>query len=280
MKKKVLILGTSHSESSCRRAPGEKIDRLFGGRWHDYIRDEYNVETFNLSRSNCTVEQQFQVVWEYFSMNPDQRFDLCIIEGRSIEATVSIPMVKKIGRCVDEVDETDITPNEYVWDSWTDYWRMRSEKRVDDWTKDQFDRFEVMDSRYQEGDEHGMKYMYNPWYADYAHSALHSIHQWSSNIAMIKFLEKYCAHVKWYSFGTSKQFGDPDHEYNKLGRELLAEYSLFDHNDDTLFPQIRWDSSWDRDSGMRCDCEHYNEDGHRRFFYELIKPNIDKLNIL
>lgn len=269
--KNMLVIGTSHSESSCQRVPGGSIEKFMVERWFDFIQQEYNIDdVVNLSRSNCTVDQQFAMIYNYFKINPEKRFKYCIIEGRAVESTVSTP--NHVNNLSDHVDPNSFESVEDLYYSWSDEYRRSRE--IGTIPKKFFDRFDVMDSRVTQDD--GVKFFYNDWYADYAHSYLHCFQHWSANLAMIKFLEKYCEKVIWYSFSTSKNFHDPQHPMNLLAKELIGDWSMFDKDDEKYFPVIQWDETYSEPQyNTRCECGHLNENGMRKFFYEKLKPRLD-----
>ena len=73
-KKRVLIIGTSHSESTCVTydEPNnvqylQNSDRNL--RWHDYFKTEYDCEVVNLSKAAVTAQGQLFATYNYFLDN-------------------------------------------------------------------------------------------------------------------------------------------------------------------------------------------------------------------
>ena len=89
--KKALILGTSYSVSMCH---GHKstVDgvRLMSGRWHDYLKTEYGYEVTNISQAGTTPAMQLAALLLYLEQNPEERWDIAILEGRNIEYSMSM----------------------------------------------------------------------------------------------------------------------------------------------------------------------------------------------
>lgn len=265
----MLIIGTSHSEASCQRVEGGYIEKIeIGKRWFELIQEEYGIDhVMNLSRSNCTTEQQFMVAYNYKKQNPDVTFDYAIVEGRCIESTVSSPIrnIKNL-----DVHPEDNNLNEFIWDHWTDDFRHR-QSTDDDFVKRIYEPISQMDSRVDKSD--GEKYYHNDWYVDYAHSYLHAVHLWTANKALISFLEEFCGKVAWYSFSTSSRFHDHNNPLNIMGKDLIGNNALFDKNDEQTFPEIKFPTDYD---DHRCKCNHLNESGHKKLFDEILKPRLDE----
>jgi len=90
--KKALILGTSHSFAICvghKKAIG-KASQLISGRWHDYLKTEYGYEVTNISQAGTSPAMQLAALLLYLEQNPEERWDIAILEGRNIEYSMSM----------------------------------------------------------------------------------------------------------------------------------------------------------------------------------------------
>lgn len=287
MSKRVLIIGTSHSQAVCQDS-GKEIETYTDGRWFDYLYTEYGAEVFKLARSGATAEEQLIAVYNYFKTNPSEKFDFCIVEGRSVQVGVSSPQRQILGFGDEDFDfKNSLDINPYVYNSWTDDYINNLKKHGPEYTK----HFTFADRI----DTHGVdsKFVDKPylteWMIDYTMSYLHSIHIWSTNRTMIEFLKNYCDEVKWFSFDCHGDLvkRDPEtgeilddiHPYNIMADDFIGNYYLFDDPINNPFIDWQWSEEWGDWIDKRCDCGHLNKQGHHRLFYEFIKPSVDKLKI-
>ena len=256
--KRALIVGTSHSEGACRDKPGTPSKRLSSGRWHDYLKTDHGYEVVNMSRSNCTAQQQLVTVMSYFMDNPHERFDLCIVEGRSIDGTVSQPQPWITG----------ISGEHTIKDRYS-YWILDSKYKIN--TNKFADVFGVMSSQ---SDNRVPEYM--PYYVDYVHSFQRVIDTWGSNFAMCKYLDQFCDVVRFHTHTTSKEYENIEHEFHNYGWELMKPYC----ENKQVMVQLDLDYGDEEHQfhlvNDRCGCKHFNEKGHRKLWYNVLYPMYKK----
>jgi len=240
--KRILIVGTSHSEATCQRTENGPIDRMNSGRWYDYFKDLGHSVTC-LARAGCTVEQQFMAVHSYFQENPNAKFDLAIIEGRSLETNVSIPGTPGPSKI-----------------TYADFWRRYDTSLG----KDENYRWEIDNVDSQKIEQYPE---YKPYYVDYVFSLLHSVQHWSTNYAMCKLIEEHADVVKWFAFSTATIFNkNPELKELAIGYDMMKSY--FISEDCWPYPRLRFDND------MICACHHMNENGHSHFWNEFIYPRV------
>lgn len=252
--KKVLILGTSHSQATCANN-GELPQVFHSGRWHDYFRDDLGWEVVNLSRSSITAQQQMELLLKYHIDNPEHQFDLAVVEGRGLEANSSMP-----GEFNDE--------------------------RLWDWILDNPDEgeapYEV--DRMTPGETLTTKHTerFLPWYADYIMSMHHAIDSYSINRAMCTYLDKFCDNVRYICIGTSTAIPD-DHKNYQLGKQLLSEFlfktqPIIDNCKVDTWPALNApDFYHQNERKYLCDCNHMNLTGHKYLWENLIKPEVKNI---
>lgn len=254
--KRALIIGTSHSEATCQDSETGMIERIpRGKRWQDNL-ENYGYEVTTLARAACTMQHQFLVTYCYLQDNPDIHYDLVIIEGRAMEANMSIPVPST------DKFSTESFDNEELYHRWlTDITLKRPE--------------ELEFTRVDPGDVLDTFPEYAPYVADYLHSVLHGVDTWAVNLAMIKMLEKRANVVKWLTFSTSEKYNfsnldsKPLKELN-MGKVLLGDYLLHP----SQWPCVDFTLADGFDKDVYCICNHFNEKGHKLFWEVHIKPYI------
>lgn len=240
--KRVLIVGTSHSEATCQYEKDGTYERLHGRRWQDYLED-HECKVTTIARAGTTVELQYMAVHAYFQDNPDAVFDIAVIEGRSIETTISMP----------GESYTDKLPYEHFWKR---YDTSRSVK--------EFEQREIVaiDS---EKIQHTPELV--PYYVEHVFSLNHAVNTWSTNYALCSLIATRANVVKWFAFSNSDVYvKNPEHKHMKLGKDILSDFLLSDE----LWPTVDFQLNGDE----LCHCKHMNELGHKRFWREAIYPNI------
>lgn len=243
--KRVLIIGTSHSEANCQRQDNEPIEIVREGRWHDYFKD-HGWEVVNISRGGCSTQMQFMATASYFHDNPDAHFDLALVEGRSMETNVSIP--------------TSFTYAELNHGDFYKHW-------LDDHPTKKGDVSTLINA-----DSHFIEKFpeYQGWYADYVHSLTHATDLWAANYALCSLISKYATVVKWFTFSASMKFVvNPNQPQITLGYDIMKDYILED-----TWPWINFDNMPD---DAYCYCKHLNEKGHKIFWDDYIFPRIKKI---
>jgi len=280
--KKVLVVGTSHSQAVCKNRD-DRINRiLLRDRWFDHLHEHWDVEILKLAKSGCSPEEQLISVYNYTKMNPDSYWDLAIIEGRSVQVGVSSPKRNIMGFPLNNDDRDDfdfemgITPSPWPYYTWTDSW---CQTYVDSgYSKHELRNFSYAD-RIDTHNCDGVNFQHKPylrdWMIDYTNSYLHSIHVWSTNRAMCELLNKHSKHVTWFSFDCGDDLMDPHHPYNTMAHDFIGDYYLLD-SQNTPHIHWEWDEKWGDWNDQKCDCGHLNEEGHRRLYMQHIYPNIVK----
>ena len=92
------------------------------------------------------------------------------------------------------------------------------------------------------------------YFNEYVYSPLHWTDCYFVNLGLIRYLEKHCKIVKWFSLGYSKKV--PKH-YIDWGYELLKDNAIG-------WPYIPIISD-------QCGCGHPNEQGHKNIADEVYK---------
>lgn len=240
--KRVLVVGTSHSEATCQYEKNGTYERLKGNRWQDYF-EEHDCEVTTIARAGTTVELQYMAVHAYFQEHPDITFDLAIIEGRSMETTISMPGTVETDKLV-----------------YSSFW-----KRYDtSLTVKEYEQREVLavdSERIQDTPN------FVPYYVEHVFSLNHAVNTWSTNYALCSLIATRAGVVKWFAFSNSAEFAEnPNHRHMLLGKDILRDFIFSDE----LWPTIDFQSNKED----LCECKHLNERGHARFWKEKIYPNV------
>lgn len=305
-KKRVLIIGTSHSEGSCTtfEEPERGVQKLFQmGQltWHDYFKKEYDYEVVNISKSAVTPQGMLWATYNYFLDHPDSKFDLVIIEGRGIENNVSVP-VPRIGTYDNPTDSELMkqASNEYYDIDNIDSRKVWQHFVEDDKRTNKIWVYDLIHHMSADSEERIPKLM--EWYVTYAKSALHLVDIWASNVALINLCEQHSENVRffcWYSDEIHR-----DSYADMMGINLIPDKNhlfgdtkykiFFDHFDDAHrdYPESYpipeefleyedWDAEYENKHQVyHCQCHHLNEWGHKRLWKQMIEPRLKKLNLL
>lgn len=240
--KRALIVGTSHSEATCQRNKGDLILRIDNDRWHDYLRDQ-NYQVTCIARAGTTVELQFMAVHSYFQENPDAKFDIAIVEGRSLETNITMP-----GQI-----ETDKLVYEHFWKR---YDTSRTVKEYESRELLAIDSYKIEETPELQ-----------PYYVEHMFSLNHAVNTWSTNYALCKLIETRANIVKWFAWSTADEFiNNTEAKQMRLGYDIMKDYLL----DKDWWPSH--DIEFNRDE--LCACKHLNENGHKRFWREYMFPRI------
>jgi len=247
---KVLIIGTSHTEASCRRHKDDNhVERMMQGRYHDYFKTEFGWETTVIAQGGVTPQAQLYAVTAYFADHPDEKWDLCLFEGRNIETTVMIP------------HGNDLTkPSPPTWDEM--YHRFVDK---DYYHKDYEYPFYCLTIGTEKFDNGGVFHQYTHWADNYVLTPNQMLDFFGCNRAIISLVEERCPIVKFWVFSHPFEVlrNDPDYQFIKpFGEQILGKYFLFDD------PWKNVDVPMD----MRCTCNHPNEQGHKWMWDNVIKP--------
>lgn len=277
MTKRVLIIGTSHSEASCakERFPNGNIKHQQlpkGTRWFDYIENDYDAEVTKLARSGCTATEQYMALASYFKDNPDTYFDLVLVEGRGTEPNMAVPVLEDNATPVEDYDY--LTRDRWFYDSWQDqeyqltqhnterrYWgRLSPHEIPDQW----LDR--------NNPNHYLVKYM-----ETYLLSDLHHIENLTINYALCKLAKTKSSLVKWFTFTFVEFEKKPwvlDMYLDQLGSHII-DRDRFVSNPEISIQSDEWSSGNDRDN--KCLCGHMNERGHADFWQNRIKPYLQEI---
>ena len=261
--KKVLIVGTSHSAASCTRQENPNyIERINKGRWHDYFTTDLSYNVTLIARSGTTPQDQLMTVIAYMADNPHETWDLCIIEGRSIEDTINIPWQRIHDESNPEVS------------SWEDFYYMYQD-RDDDYIDRKHMPFYNKSATSESINDDFKEKSVLPWAINYVESVNQAIDTYGCNRAIISKIEERCQVVKFWIYSHALSFHN-DTKFNlhrKFGEELLGKWLLF--GNDWIYNA---DMLLDLQDDELCECGHPNEAGHKRIWKELIKPRIGNLN--
>lgn len=242
--KRVLIVGTSHSEATCQRTKDSLILRIENERWHDYFKN-VGCEVTCIARAGCTPELQFMAVHAYLQEHPDATFDFALIEGRSLETNITMPGEPETEKLVYE-------------HHWKRYDTSRSVKEFESRELLAIDSFKIEDMP-----------EYKNYYIDYMFSLSHAVNLWTTNYALCNLIKTRCPVVKWFAFSTADMFvRNREHRHIRLGYDIMQEFLL----DEEWWPAH--DLSFNL--GEICACKHLNEAGHKRFWKEYIYPRIQQ----
>ena len=242
---KILVVGTSHSESSC--AGANASGRLeFPDRWHDYLITQLGHQVTCFAKSGCTVQQQLDAVNSYLVEHPDFHWDLVLVEGRSINPVVSYP-VRKIKNLPDIQQAT----NQHRYQHWLDGDDAHKSRQY-------FDFWNQSPHAQQSAPE---------WYHHYALSRLHAVDVWSANLALCQILARRSSNVRWFSLHCS-ELADPEHL--ELGKNLLGPYLMPD-----AWPEL----SVARKTEWLCDCRHFNKKGNQEL-WQAVKSRLQQQGII
>jgi len=265
----ILVIGTSHSVSSCKRYPshhpldhGNK-DIMLEGRWHDLLGKHYGADVFTLARSGCSIEDQIDKVYAYNQVNPKKQYDLAIVEGRRMQSSIGVNE-KGFSSPLD-------FPCEETYLNWTDGFRKLH--------GDTGNKLDQISSAYSNHIQKQLK-QYGPWFVDYVDSYLQAVQVWSMNLALCSLLETFCDKVLWYTFNGNNVSKFGEHApLNTMGYQMLKKYALF--TEDTYFNGVTSFHAFanDPDNKLHCHCHHLNELGHHMLFNDILKPRLDELKI-
>lgn len=231
---KILIIGTSHSDGSCKKEDGtERI--AIKDRWQHYLGHE--VET--LAKSGVTSQQQFYVLWHYLLDNREASWDYAIIEGRhinSVDGSFPRPMAKN-------TNIANFASNESHKDFYN-FWQTDDPQT--DTTKQLFPFSGMQDFRDTE------------WYTEYAMSPLHWTDNYTCVLAMCSLLMERCKDVLFLPWVWNKHH--ETHKQNIWAKELLKKHIV-----EEVWPALtRLESMPDlADNKHQCLCGHYDEDGQK-----------------
>jgi len=252
---KVLIIGTSHTEASCKRHKNDiSIERMMQGRYHDYFKTELGWKTTVIALGGVTPQAQLYAVTAYLAEHPDEKWDLCLFEGRNVETTVMIPQKLNLG---------SIDPPE-----WKDMYHRYVDK--DYYHGDHELPFYCLSADTEKLQKGGVFQDYAHWANNYVLTYNQMLDIFGINRAIISMVEDRCPIVRFWVFSHPFEIlrDDPEYAYvKKFGEQILGDYFLFDNP---------WKNVQVPDN-MRCACNHPDEMGHHWLWKNVIKPATLKL---
>ncbi len=263
--KTALVIGTSHSYASCENGGiYSRINRP--DRWQDNLENHgYKVTTF--ARPGCTAEHQLDAFFHYMVDNPSY-WDLILIEGRDVEASVSYPAF----------NPTKNQDTKNIWHHWI---------------HDEGDRIK----KFHFTNENHENSRTTKWYKEYQGSHLHLVNTWATNSALCTLASKHAKVVKWFTFGSVRLPNDIQNKSNLLQQMLLGEYCIRHHIVDTIpalqqlyindehQPQLyknlaRIFEKKPPESDTRCECGHLNKLGNKLLWDLILEPALIRDNVL
>ena len=237
---KILVIGTSHSDGSCKKEDGtERID--IKDRWQHHIGHE--VET--LARSGATSQQQFYALWHYLLDHREARWDYAIVEGRhisSVDGTFPRPFAKNTNI------ENFASDGEW-WDNigHKDFYNF--------W---QCDDSETDISKQLFGFQSMQNFRETEWHNEYAMSPLHWTDNYTCVLAMCNLLMERCNDVLFLPWTWLKNH--EAHKQNVWAGELLKNYI-----DTETWPAFTNEKNIPEftEGKHQCLCGHFDEDGQK-----------------
>lgn len=258
-KKKILIVGTSHTAGDCTD-PDDMPTKKFNAfatqegrdayieevkywrrnhlppeqRWWQGINEKYDVTTF--CNSGASAQEQYYYLTKWLEKNPDLKFDAAILEGR-MPMPLSVAVPERGGNWLREIDDLcQWTAEQPIVD-----FDLIGEFRVEFLSKARKDNLNS----------------YQDWYEHYILSDLGIIEVVGSCIATCKILESVANKVAFISY-TSHHATEMSQRY--LMWTLQKQWGI-----DALWPSyaIKSFAAMDLDQDdYRCPCGHQNAQGN------------------
>ena len=241
MKKKLLVIGTSHTVGSC-----DQLQLPVSQRWFGNLYEEYDIDIF--ARSGATAQQQVYAFMRYLLDYPDKKWDSIIIEGRHL-GTLDISYPEPTGN----LSLLDSEENPPFYDMFI--------KPKSEWVG----RFLLPFTNMKKPGAVPNK----EWYESYVYSDLHFTDNYSANLALCEMAAKRCDKILWWSYSNTKQ-----HEF----RVDWAHSLLKDYTDDDIWP-MPGAHGFVIEAHEQCDCGHYNLMGNLKL-QKFLKPILVKRGIL
>lgn len=276
MTKRILIVGTSHSEASCAtvdygNGSFEYSTLPKGTRWFDYFEKDYGAHVTKLARSGCSSLDQYMAVAAYFKDHPDAEFDIAMIEGRGTEPNFNTPVPNPLKQWNRGYDYLDL--NRWMYDRWLDpeYRKAIDNMEVELW--DRISPHDVSDNMYDVKDpDHYLVQLLEK----YTLSDLHHVQNLAFNHALCELVNTRSTITKWF---TMQFTGHKQVEYilpmylDMLGDFILEKEEFLNNKPETnFFYRVEGLSDTVIESELFCKCGHMNEAGHELYWKEIIKP--------
>ena len=230
----ILLVGTSHSDGSCRKENGsERI--IIEDRWQHHL--GHKVET--LARSGATSQHQFYALWHYLLNNESKTWDYAIIEGRhinSVDGSYPKPMAKQ-----QDIEKFSGDHNH------KDFYNFWQSDNPDTNIRKQLLPFSSMQN-----------FRDTEWYDDYVMSPLHWVDNYTCILAMCTLLMDRCKDVLFLAWTWNKH--NETHKQKIWASELLKPYISVE-----CWPALtRLETIPElSDKNHECLCGHWNETGQK-----------------
>jgi len=262
--KKALILGTSHSVALCKTDENQAwLDSyLLKGRWHDYLQTEYGYEVTNISGGGVDPTMQLAALTMYLSNNPNELFDLAILEGRATEPNVNIPDVyKEYGMNYFQLNkETKTLVNTDIIKHDVDY-------------SYSVNKFGSIAYSPLQSDATSNKALQQTT-SKFVHTVPHSLIVHGINRAILSLLETRAKVVKMWKFASVVDYASIEGKWETyFFKELSSKWQLF-HDEQRQLHGLSI-----KDPALLCACRHLNEEGHKYVWQNHIKPALEELNL-
>ena len=238
---KILVVGTSHSDGSCKKEDGtDRLDPQF--RWQNLI--GHDVET--IAHSGATSQQQFYALWNYILDNTEATWDYAIVEGRhinSVDGSYPSPSAKNI-------DKSKFDSDTNYKDFYT-FWQNTDQK-------EKLYAFSSMQN-----------FRHLDWWRSYAMSPLHWVDNYTCIHSMCSLLSERCKDVLFLPWTWNKHH--ETHKQMVWAGVLLKKYIDFDTwpalTAMGVIPELT--------NEYECECKHWNEDG-QQIIANKVKEIIEK----
>lgn len=253
MSKRVLIIGTSHTFGDCEKEESPRSRTHSSNMWYYNFYAELGWEIVTLSWTGITIHQQFVAVYEYFKDNPNERFDLAILESRSIDTNVTLP--------IDNSDHQD----KKAWEVMQlDTIHQRQAYPATGLGRSNVG--EMIDNEHKR---------YAPFFVDYVKSRQHILDNASLVRSFCTFLEKHVSIVRYMVLSSACK------DLDQYGFDLTMGYDLIDDwligSRENTWPEIKTKPYGLDDDLYRCKCSHFNILGQRKIWENIVKPEVERL---
>jgi hypothetical protein len=239
---KILVLGTSHSAGLCSDLESGKVP--MGKRWTDHFTNDGH-SVINMSMPGCTAHQQFIALYYYLKDHPD-RFDLIIVEGRSLDTRISVPY------------NIVLKNNKDYYTNWQ--------------LNEHTNNLPINRRNVNMIEKHLPELL--PWYLRYTHSLQHLVDVVSINRMICDLANKYANNVVWFTITTEYYSIDSHHvQFDDIATNIMADYLLDEYF--MFSPMLKYENK----DLYKCECMHYNEHG-LKLLYEAVKNKLEQKKLI
>lgn len=241
-KKKLLIIGTSHTVGSC-----DSHQLPVTQRWFANLYEHYDIDIF--ARSGVTAQHQVYAFMRYLLDYPDKHWDSIIIEGRQL-GTLDISYPEPTGN----LSLLGSQDNPVFYDMFI--------KPKSEWVGRFLLPFTNMSKHKMVPNKE--------WYESYVYSDLHFTDNYSANLALCEIAAKRCDNILWWSYSNSKSI---EKYWMDWAYTLLKDYT-----DEDIWP-TPGAHGFAIEAHEQCGCGHYNLMGNLKL-QKFLKPILIKRGIL